>query len=492
MIKKLGWVLWWVAIWGLFFLLGTTRLDSDFGWHIQSGKWTWEHKAVPKTDPFSYTMPSYPFVDHEWLSNLGMYLGQQKLGYSFLAGVFATIVTLMVWVVGWGKPRFWSIVPVALGLETLMNRAGVRPQVEDWLMLAILVVWFGNRQVWRKSRWLFPLMMVLWVNLHGGFALGIFFVGLMIMLSWWQEKKIDVWEGVVGLAGIGGTFINPYGWRVWWEVWMQMSDANLRWSIAEWRPFYYSTEFGYWFLAALTIAMAWRYRKRLAWPVIGAVGMAFLAGLSSLRHMALFVVTAIPVATEGLWRFYQEINKDEVMIKRGKVILGIFGGIAAIIVAYSVVSNFGLMNMGSSLAYPSKAVDYLKAHPFEGNLFAPYEWGGYLIAYYPEKKLFIDGRMPSWRRDVEVKGESRWAFKDYMGILQDGNYQELFSKYNVQRVLWSNKEATRDWKWRLKIGPIVWNLGDEDDSLYVKLREKLESDGWKKIYTDESTTIYER
>ncbi|MFH1856275.1 MAG: hypothetical protein ABH836_03465, partial [Candidatus Omnitrophota bacterium] len=47
--------------------------DPDMGWHIRNGqdilRW-----GVPHGDLFSYTMPGYPWVAHEWLTDVGFYL----------------------------------------------------------------------------------------------------------------------------------------------------------------------------------------------------------------------------------------------------------------------------------------------------------------------------------------------------------------------------------------------------------------------------------
>lgn len=492
--KKLwGWGVWWVAIWGIFFGMGIKNLDPDFGWHIRTGKWIMDQKRVPTTDPFSYTMPTYPFVDHEWLTNLGMYLGYQRFGYNFLAGIFATLATVTLWVAGMGGLRFWTLLPIGFGLEALMNRSGVRPQIEDWLLLMILIVWFDKRKFWLKTMWLFPILMVVWVNLHGGFALGIILGGLIMFLAWIQEKKINYREALTGLVGIVATLVNPYGWRVWWEVWMQMSDSGLRKYIAEWQPFYNNVEFGYWLLAALVGALGWRYRVTYSWSMIGAAAVTFVAGLSSLRHMALFVVVAILFAAKGLEKFYEEIKISPTKIKRGKNMLVMFGGISLVVVTFSILKNYGyLKNYNPVSVYPNKAVDFLKKNPFEGNLFAPYEWGGYLIKEYPEKKVFIDGRMPSWRRSEEVVGESNWAFVDYLTVAYKGEYTESFKKFDIKRVLLSNHEIKKTSEWWLILGNFVFNYDENDKNNNSQLRDSLENDGWRRIYTDDSTIILEK
>jgi hypothetical protein len=36
--------------------------DPDTYWHLATGRWIVEHAAVPKTDPFSHSMPGAPWT----------------------------------------------------------------------------------------------------------------------------------------------------------------------------------------------------------------------------------------------------------------------------------------------------------------------------------------------------------------------------------------------------------------------------------------------
>ena len=39
-----------------------------------------------------------------------------------------------------------------------------------------------------------------------------------------------------------------------------------------------------------------------------------------------------------------------------------------------------------------------------------YQYGGFLLWWLPDEKVFIDGRMPAWRIG------DRWIFRDYMDL----------------------------------------------------------------------------
>src|SRR3990167_10696773 len=97
-----------IVMWGLvgvtLWLVGWRTLDPDFGWHVRMGNYILAN-GIPQTDPLSYTMPNFPFIDHEWLTNVLMAVGYERLGMAGLAGGFAGLTPLVGWV---GFPRaFW-------------------------------------------------------------------------------------------------------------------------------------------------------------------------------------------------------------------------------------------------------------------------------------------------------------------------------------------------------------------------------------------------
>ena len=115
----------------------------------------------------------------------------------------------------------------------------------------------------------------------------------------------------------------------------------------------------------------------------------------------------------------------------------------------------------NALGYPYEAVIYLKENNMLGNTLNFYGWGGYLVWYLPESKVFIDGRMPSWREN----GYS--VFEDYVSIALDKNKETgLLSDYITQ---YSIKYALLPW-----------------DSTFVDDLLKL---GWEVAYTDNIAVI---
>src|SRR5271169_3648386 len=63
----------WVGagIYTLFLLAGNRLLiDPDTMWQITVGQWILDHRAVPETDVFSFTMRGQPWISTQWLAQM--------------------------------------------------------------------------------------------------------------------------------------------------------------------------------------------------------------------------------------------------------------------------------------------------------------------------------------------------------------------------------------------------------------------------------------
>src|ERR1035437_1632116 len=79
------------------FLKAIIFLDPDFGWHLRLGEQIIKY-GISFKDPFSYTMPSYDFIDHEWLSNVLIAVGYKTVGIYGLALVSALFFVLTLFI----------------------------------------------------------------------------------------------------------------------------------------------------------------------------------------------------------------------------------------------------------------------------------------------------------------------------------------------------------------------------------------------------------
>src|ERR1035437_6154958 len=198
------------------FLRAIIFLDPDFGWHLRMGELILQ-KGIPLTDPFSYTMPSYNFIDHEWLSNILLATGYKTIGIYGLSIIFSLIFVLTLFIAIPKKFKDYSYLPLALAGSLMLGFFGVRTQVITWFFLSIILKVIFDEDLWEKWKFFLPLLFIPWVNLHGGFAIGIIILSLVFVIKSILNKRFEFGYFGIALFSVILTFVNPYGPRIWWE-----------------------------------------------------------------------------------------------------------------------------------------------------------------------------------------------------------------------------------------------------------------------------------
>lgn len=494
----------------VFFVRSTIFLDPDFGWHLKMGEII-SSSGIPATDPFSYTMPSFPFIDHEWLTNIAVYRIYNTFGYLGLAAISTLLVIISVaYLVGTkkGKPQdakrvslndllYMKIGKTFLGpnfllplsLAVLLPYFGIRAQVQSWLLLALLTTILFSETLWAKCKYAVPIIILFWANLHGSFVVGVGVLTAFIFIRT-LGRRADKTDLLILLLSFLATLINPYGARLWHEVWVQASDGTLRWNITEWMPSLFMLDISYVSLLAFSTFLMFRYRKKFL-PEELFIYFAFLVeALFSRRNVPLWVVISFPLTTRTIYFFYDEIRQIKGAIGKFQKLFGYTWFIALfLLIVASVVELGSAEDVSEGKFYPKEAVLYLAENLPDGEIFSEYGWGGYLIWKLPEKKVFIDGRMPSWRWSDSPTSESSAAFDDYIAVV-DGkrDYKETFRKYNINTVLWP--KAARGELLDV-LAQKISHLFNKDEDERFSLSVQLEKDGWYKVYEDSSSVIYE-
>lgn len=465
---KIGKWLVMAVVEGIFLYIALTVIDPDFGWHIRLGEII-KNEGVPVTDPFSYTMKDYPFVDYEWGTNLTWYLVYNLGGQRVLAVIYVLIVLLLPWLVipekGDNNRLLW-----ALSIWTVMlSRFAIRPQVVSWFLLAIVVKWMWDKKQWQKYRRWYPAVMLVWVNLHGSFLLGIGAVGVWIVCRAVINRRIDCKDVAIWLTGAAATLVNPYGIRDWTEVLRQMSmSGRFAQTVAEWIPGYLRIDPGAMFLIGILIIGVIKFRRSLDLSYGLVVGIIGIMTWGAQRNWPLFAVAAAPLAAD-IWEKMRNLTRGLVSVGRWRIFSRIIWGLVTLTFleeSYLVIKADRTMGIDF---YPQKAVEYLKTRKTGGRIFNEYDWGGYLIWKLPGERFFVDGRMAGFNWKAPA-GQSNNAFEEYLEVT--GGLKEataVFGKYNIHSVLLKKYGIGKETRFNL--------------ALY------LESKGWQTEYEDKTALI---
>lgn len=426
--------------------------DPDLGWHLRNGQDILKLGA-PTGDLYSHTMPGYSWISHEWLTDVFLYLSNHYLGFVFLSILFALIVFAAYFISARvTKTRIEStLITVLIAALVAMPIVGIRPQMITLLGLA-LTLWILFK--WRDNPaskviyWLIPLML-LWVNLHGGFAAGLVLITIFgaielvkCLLKKYKVAKVShqvislsqFWQLVgVGIISLIVTFINPYTWRIYDELFRTVFNDLVMQGISEWLPvtLHSSTSYNlaiYTVLIVVLLAFSWR---RVDSTKIWIGLFFFFIAISSWRNMPLFPLVTLPLLSEMIEilfpkGIYYHLRSGWAILL-AITLLGYVGydRYYTIIPVSTHEELFGVVHK-----YPYAAVQYIKANDLPGKMFNEYNWGGYLIWQLPEKKVFIDGRMAIWTTPTQN------IFDEYLQLSRaEDTTSTILEKYQIDWVL---------------------------------------------------------
>ena len=203
-------------------LLGSTA-DPDLWGHVRFGQDILASHDLPARDSYSFTSDR-PWINHEWLAEVAMAIAFNTGGASGL-NLLRLMVIALTLVLVWSHLEDvddllrLQLVAVA-GAGMLLRVHPFRPQIFSVLFFA-LMLWLINRAERRNSMTpliAVPLIMIPWVNLHGGWIVGVgtlgFWIATRIVFTRPSLRQVAVLS-LIGVAACLATLVNPYGGDMW-------------------------------------------------------------------------------------------------------------------------------------------------------------------------------------------------------------------------------------------------------------------------------------
>ena len=178
-----GWISWMEASLPLLLLVWTFLLcltplaNMDIWWHLRTGQLILERGTVPQLDWYTYTGPEQTWIDLHWGFQLvvaAIYALGGVDGLILLKGLLlAAGIGLALRAVGHELPVWTKLLLWLLPVITIYDRNVMRPEVFSFLFLASALWIVAKAERQPRLIWLFPLLLLVWVNIHGLFVLGL-------------------------------------------------------------------------------------------------------------------------------------------------------------------------------------------------------------------------------------------------------------------------------------------------------------------------------
>jgi hypothetical protein len=457
--------------------------DGDTGYHIRAGEYILDTLSIPHHDIFSYISPPLPWTAHEWLSEVIMALLHKVSGLTGVVIFFIFLIsltyTLLYKFMRINKGNvFVDLAIIILVMMSSQMHWLARPHMFSLLMT---VLWYyvldsfqNNR---RNSLFLLPPFMLLWVNLHGGFAsgfvlLGIYVAGNVLIYVLQDDYRVQSEKKIKQLGGIFfacliAALINPYGFQIFIFPVKLVFNKTIMDNVMEFLSPNFHTYMPFKYLLLLLIGILSISRKKLnAIEVILVLAFTSMS-LYSVRYILLFAIIVAPIMSrqaEGIiidaekGRLLNGIIKNSNKISSTEELSrGYLWPVTAVIIVVVAASTGKIAFRFDEKKEPVAAVDFLKMVRLEGNMYNHDEFGDYLIyAAYPEYRVFFDGRS-------DMYGAERLEEYKKVANFQAG-WDKVIEKYEIR-----------------------WIFFPSDSTLSNALNQR---EDWKLVYTDNVANIY--
>jgi hypothetical protein len=424
------------------------NLDGDLGRHITVGNYILENKAFPTRDIFSHSMNGQPLVPHEWLAQTLFSAAHSLLGLSgvvLLTSVSVAAAFTLAYreVISRGAFRLTALGAALWAAMASSLHWLARPHIFTFLFLALWAYQLEHAAE-RKSNHIgsFPLLMLLWVNMHGAFIAGFVVLGAHIAEWLWEfsQRRADMAYGrtlfIISISSFAVTIINPAGFRLWRTSLGFIGNNYLVDHTVEYMPpdFHAAATWPFLFMLAFFLFSLSRGTKIKLREAILLAGWAVMA-LYSARNIPLFAIVAAPIlgtliqSSAGKMQFLTKQDEGLKMIEnrlRGilfPVIVILFLAFASALNLKAGAASFD--NRYDPAVFPVNAVDWLDENPQAGNVFNDFTWGGYLLyREWPALKVFIDGQ-------TDFYGEA--LTREYeQAVSVSKGWETVFDKYNIE------------------------------------------------------------
>jgi len=498
---------------------------SDLGRHLQNGRWVVENhfNLFEKNSPvhenfYSYTNPDFQVPNHHWGSGVLFFLIYKLSGFSGLSlfYIFLSLVTFSIFfLIAKRESNFTVAMMLSLLLLPLMaERREIRPEIFSYLFAAIFLwsLWAWRKKELATSRlYVLPILMILWVNSHVYFFLGLFLIGtywlqemaqsLLAKLS--DEEFLEKARGVKNLTAVLilstlAALINPFGWKG--LVYPLQIFRNYGYTIVENKSVWFVENYGivnsnFMPIKTVLVLMILSFvlifiinKKKTSVPYLIFTIFFGTIGWLAIRNFTLLGFFALPILALNFENIFTPSRKDNLPAKENSLaVMYIIVAIFAIFANYQFVSlHSGDRGVGL-LPGNEAAGEFIQKENIKGLIFNNYDIGGYLIWNLPARNASPAGNAAStagWHSDAGGPASEKVFVDNRPEAYPDSFFSEIYKpmqenpgifkkidqQYNFKAIVFSARDIT---PWGQNFLKTI--KGDQD---------------WALVYSDNYAIIY--
>ncbi len=434
--------------------------DGDIWWHMAYGRYFLENfTLIPDHTIFSWSPASNDQIYCAWIPEIIFYLLYQAAGLPLLFIVRYLCVLVLVFACFFyarsinvhRHPLVWLICLVAI----ILSYAGlfIKPEMFTYLFMILSSwLWWWIREK-SEQRYLyfygFPLIVLVWVNSHGGFIFGVIFFCVIAVgefLNTWFSKnnKLPPLSRkhfcIALLLSLVAICITPYGIQYPLQLIHHLipNAANTAYNVkisAYKAPFAEETPYHSFALYAdmAILLLLYLYLKNVRKNTIE--WSSILSNLIFAFLYTRFFRTTFYWAPVFMFSSIYLLKNDGGFIVKGafcqwnKIItIGSILILSIMLSGYTIKKSictpepYSWMGFGVSEITPVDEVKYIQKYFPKSRIGNTYDEGGYMLwALWPEQKVFFDSRHFPYRQ---------WS-DEFFNFLYGNGVDEFTSKYDA-------------------------------------------------------------
>lgn len=437
--------------------------DYDVWFHMRTGEYILRNHTIPTADVFSYTAYGHPWITHEWLSGVILYLVYSIGGLSALTVfksmmITATFAVLTVFSVKRGVSAYVAVPVSLLAAVLAKERFLERPELFTFLFMAVYMCVLDSIGAERDDRpgarvWALPAIMVFWANAHAGALFGLVIIGAYAfgeaatymfnqglfdgMKSALESRRFRS-IALVFLVTVAAGLVNPNTYHVYTLPFYALKiDKETGLGVEEFAPPNMAADSLFFFAFAAALVVIVLNIKKAKTEHLTLFALFSYSAFRYNRNISVWAIVMVPLLGVCANEMAGRLLKGRIPLD--KRALAVLYAAAIVIFTAGYISRpvkLGWWGAGANYArFPEKALQFLDREGIGGNMYNSYEFGGYIVwRGYPKRPVYVDGR-----NDIYID-----LLKDQRVLAQLG-FENIVNKYGINYAIFSYRRNNADY-----------------------------------------------